>query len=92
MVRHQVIVLFAVVDCGMNGSDDLDGCCMKPDKITESIYDARVEDAEAIIRVCVESDNMRCKLCGATKILFIDGSWVCDACMVGGINPDVKEG
>jgi len=34
----------------------------------------------------------RCKICGAKKILFIDGSWVCDSCEVGGINPDVKEG
>ena len=35
---------------------------------------------------------MKCKICGAKKILFIDGSLVCDACEVGGINPDVKEG
>jgi rubredoxin len=28
---------------------------------------------------------MKCKICGADKILFIDGSWVCDACEVGGI-------
>ena len=28
----------------------------------------------------------RCKICGAKKIIFIDGSWVCDACEVGGIN------
>lgn len=27
----------------------------------------------------------RCKICGATKILFIDGSWVCDSCEVGGV-------
>jgi hypothetical protein len=30
---------------------------------------------------------MRCKFCGAEKILFIDGSFVCDSCEVGGIHP-----
>jgi len=27
----------------------------------------------------------RCEICGAIKILFVDGSWVCDSCEVGGI-------
>jgi hypothetical protein len=27
---------------------------MKPDKITKAIYDAREEDAEQIIKVCVK--------------------------------------
>ena len=33
----------------------------------------------------------RCKICGEKKIIYIDGSWVCDACEVGGISPDVPD-
>lgn len=27
----------------------------------------------------------KCKICGAKKIVYIDGSLVCDACEVGGL-------
>ena len=33
---------------------------------------------------------MRCKICGKKKIVFIDGTYVCDDCEIGGINPDKK--
>lgn len=29
----------------------------------------------------------KCRICGTTKIFFIDGSLVCDACEVGGTTP-----
>jgi hypothetical protein len=32
----------------------------------------------------------KCKICGAEKIIYIDGSWVCDACEVGGILHEQK--
>ena len=35
---------------------------MKPDKITKAIYDARDEDAEAIINVCVNNISL-CPYC-----------------------------
>jgi len=34
---------------------------IKPDKITRSIYDARDEDAEAIIKVCEKKKQRRSK-------------------------------
>jgi hypothetical protein len=34
---------------------------------------------------------LKCKLCGAEKIIYVDGSWVCDVCEVGGINPDHEQ-
>lgn len=35
-------------------------------------------------------DKMKCKMCGADKIIYIDGSWVCDTCEVGGIHHEKK--
>jgi hypothetical protein len=32
---------------------------MKPDKITQAIYDARDEDAETIIKVCEKKKNYK---------------------------------
>jgi len=33
---------------------------------------------------------MRCRICGEKKTVFIDGTYVCDSCEVGGIVPDKK--
>lgn len=36
-------------------------------------------------------EKYQCKICGAKKIVYIDGSLVCDACEVGGIKAEKKE-
>ena len=58
-------------------------------KIFDKMTNSSESGSELFVKAIYENTKRppRCKICGATKILFIDGTFVCDACEVGGIRP-----